>query len=73
MSLNAKFLRFIRFYAYQYIILYCAVRSANAFKADDWLTTMLTLSAVRVGSEFIRRDVIKIQDRNKRQLDKFEV
>ncbi|MFZ8879320.1 MAG: hypothetical protein ACO3RM_11865 [Paracoccaceae bacterium] len=46
------------------------------------MTTMLTLSAVRVGSEFIRRDVIKIQDRNaladcdqrnKRHLGKLEV
>ena len=51
MSLNAKFLKFIRFYAYQYIILYWAVRSATAFKEDDWLTIILTLPAVIVGSE----------------------
>ena len=82
MSLNAKFLKFIRFYAYQYIILYCAVRSATAFKEDDWLTIILTLPAVLVGSEFIRRDVIKIHGRNaradgdppnKRELDNLEV
>ena len=64
MSLNAKFLRFILFYAYQYIILYCAVRSATAFKEDDWLSIILTLPAVIVGSEFIRRDVIKIHERD---------
>ena len=82
MSLNAKFLKFILFYAYQYIILYCAVRSANAFKEDDWLTIILTLPAVLVGSEFMRRDVIKINERdaradgdppNKRELDNLEV
>ena len=82
MSLNAKFLKFIRFYAYQYIILYCAVRSATAFKEDDWLTIILTLPAVLVGSEFIRQDVIKIHGRNaradgdppnKRELDNLEV
>ena len=66
MSLNAKFLKFIRFYAYQYIILYCAVRSATAFKEDDWLTTLLTLPAELVGSEFMRRDVIKIHERDAR-------
>ena len=82
LSLNAKFLKFIRFYAYQYIILYCAVRSATAFKEDDWLTIILTLPAVIIGSEFIRRDVIKIHERdaradgdppNKRELDNLEV
>ena len=82
MSVNAKFLKFIRFYAYQYIILYCAVRSATAFKEDDWLTIILTLPAVIVGSEFMRRDVIKIHGRdaradgdppNKRELDNLEV
>ena len=82
MSLNTKFLKFIRFYAYQYIILYCAVRSATAFKEDDWLTIILTLPAVLVGSEFMRRDVIKIHGRdaradgdrsNKRELDNLEV
>ena len=81
MSLNAKFLKFIRFYAYQYIILYCAVRSATAFKEDDGLT-ILTLPAVIVGSEFMRRDVIKIHGGNaradgdppnKRELDNLEV
>ena len=64
MLLNAKFLKFIRFHAYQYIILYCAVRSATAFKKDDLLTIILTLPAVLVGSEFIRRDVIKIHERD---------
>ena len=82
LSLNAKFLKFIRFYAYQYIILYCAVRSATAFKEDDWLTIILKLPAVIVGSEFMRRDVIKIHGRNarvdgdppnKRELDNLEV
>ena len=82
MSVNAKFLKFMRFYAYQYIILYCAVRSATAFKEDDWLTIILTLPAVLVGSEFMRRDVIKINERdaradgdppNKRELDNLEV
>ena len=82
MSLIAKFLKFIRFYAYQYIILYCAVRAVTAFKEDDWLTIILTLPAVLVGSEFIRRDVIKIHERNaradgdppnKRELDNLEV
>jgi hypothetical protein len=82
MSLNTKFLKFIRFYAYQYIILYCAVRSATAFKEDDWLTIILTLPAVLVGSEFMRRDVIKIHEsdaradgdpHNKRELDNLEV
>lgn len=64
MSLNAKFLKFIRFYAYQHIIPYCAVRSATAFKEDDWLTKILTLPAMLVGSEFIRRVVIKIHERD---------
>ena len=82
MSVNAKFLKFMRFYAYQYIILYCAVRSATAFKEDDWLTIILKLPAVIVGSEFMRRDVIKIHGRNaradgdppnKRELDNLEV
>ena len=82
MSLNAKFLKFIRFYAYQYIILYCTVRSATAFKEDDGLTIILTLPAVIVGSEFMQRDVIKIHGRNaradgdppnKRELDNLEV
>ena len=82
MSLNAKFIKFIRFYAYQYIILYCAVRSATAFKEDDWFTIILTLPAVLVRSEFMRRDVIKINERdaradgdppNKRELDNLEV
>jgi hypothetical protein len=82
MSLSAKLFKFIRFYAYQYIILYCAVRSTTAFKEDDWLTIILTLPAVLVGSEFIRRGVIKIHGRNaradgdppnKRELDNLEV
>ena len=82
MSLNAKFLKFIRLYAYQYIILYCAVRSAPAFKENDWLTIILTLPTVIVGSEFMKRDVIKIHERdaradgdprNKRELDNLEV
>ena len=82
MSLNAKFLKFLRFHAYQHIILYCAVRFATAFKEDDWLTIILTLPAVLVGNEFMRRDVIKINERdaradgdppNKRELDNLEV
>ena len=82
MSLNAKFLKFIRFYAYQYNILYCAVRSATAFKEDAWLNIILTLPVVIVGSEFIRRGVIKIHGRNaradgdppnKQELDNLEV
>ena len=64
MSLNAKFLKLIRFYAYQYIILYCAVRTATAFKEDDWVNIILTLPAVLVGSELIRRDVVKIHERD---------
>ena len=82
MSVNAKFLKFMRFYAYQYIILHCAVRSATAFKEDDWWTIILTLPTVLVGSEFMRRDVTKIHGRdaradsdrsNKRELDNLEI